>query len=398
MEKQLLSALVHDRKAYDKLRCIIDEADVLSDQATIVYENVCHYYEQDTSAAFVDKEWLKSRLMRKHERHAQLFEGAVNDLNPVSTENIMEEFIALRRARVGEQLAAALIAGKDKDISRLRHLYDQVEIIEETGEDSKAFIDCDIDELLEVVRPENMMPMYPKELNERIGGGLPIGGHMILFGPPESGKTALAINTASGMANAKRRVLYVGNEDPMQFIIMRVISRLSGISRLQYAANVDSKAEAIRLARERGYGNIIFKPMAPGTISDVREAILEYGPDAVVLDQLTNLALKGLSKTEKFEELAYRARMLFKEAGVAGISVCQAGDSAVDKLVLDQSDVYYSNTGIPAQCDIMVGIGNNPEYNAMNRRMLSLPKSKFSGNHEPFPVNIDTALSRIVGV
>lgn len=109
MERQILSALVHKREVYDKLRGIIDETDVLSDQAAIVYESICHFYEKDKAGVqAVDTDWLKSRLCRKHERHAQLFADAVDALNPVSTENIMEEFIELRRARLGEQLAAAL--------------------------------------------------------------------------------------------------------------------------------------------------------------------------------------------------------------------------------------------------------------------------------------------------
>lgn len=399
MERQILSALVHKREVYDKLRGIIDETDVLSDQAAIVYESICHFYEKDKAGVqAVDTDWLKSRLCRKHERHAQLFADAVDALNPVSTENIMEEFIELRRARLGEQLAAALIAGREKEVTRLRDLYDRVHLMDEDSEDSKTFIDTDLDELLEIMKPENMVPIYPQVLNEHIGGGIPKGGHMIVFGPPESGKTALSVNISCGMLNEGRKLLYEGNEDPAQLILMRMVSRLSGYSRLQYAANVDTKQDAMRLARERGYPNLIFRSLAPGTLSNIREDIMEYHPDCVIIDQLTNLAYKGLGKVEKFEELAYRFRMMAKEFGVAGISVCQAGDSAVDKLVLEQSDVYYSNTGIPAQCDIMVGIGNNQEYNAMNRRMLSLPKSKFSGNHEPFPVSIDPALSRIVGV
>ena len=179
---------------------------------------------------------------------------------------------------------------------------------------------------------------------------------------------------------------------------MRFISRLSGISRLAYAANADVKARAMSIARDNGYRNLIFKPMAPGSLSAVRQCILEYEPDVVVIDQLTNLSLPNYSKTEKYEELAYRFRMLVKEMGIAGVSVCQAGESAAGKLLLEKEDVYYSNTGIPAQCDIMVGIGCNQEYEQMGRRMLSLPKSKFSGDKEPVPVSIEPQLSKIMGV
>ena len=191
MEKQILAALVHDRAAYTKLKGLLEEADVLSDQATYVFQAIDHYYETDNEVATVDKDWLKSKLAREHARHAQLFEDAVDALEPVSTDNIVQEFIELRRAVIGEQLADALIKGKTKEINRLRELYDAVEVIEEDKEDQEqVYIDTDLDDLLTIVAPENMIPIYPRELNERIGGGLPKeGGHMVLFGPPDSGKS-----------------------------------------------------------------------------------------------------------------------------------------------------------------------------------------------------------------
>ena len=83
---------------------------------------------------------------------------------------------------------------------------------------------------------------------------------------------------------------------------------------------------------------------------------------------------------------------------VLAISVTQAGDSADNKAVLDMGDVDYSNTGIPAQADVMIGVGVTAELEAENRRMFSLPKNKISGDHSSFPVNVLPHLSRVTSL
>ena len=77
------------------------------------------------------------------------------------------------------------------------------------------------------------------------------------------------------------------------------------------------------------------------------------------------------------------------------ITVTQAGDSASGKSILDMGDVDSSNTGIPAQADVMVGIGMSDEDEANGRRVISLPKNKPGGNHGTFPVLVDPTKSRI---
>ena len=61
-------------------------------------------------------------------------------------------------------------------------------------------------------------------------------------------------------------------------------------------------------------------------------------------------------------------------------------------------DVDFSNTGIPAQADVMVGIGMDASLEAEGLRTISLPKNKVSGIHDNFPVRITPQLSRITSV
>jgi hypothetical protein len=77
------------------------------------------------------------------------------------------------------------------------------------------------------------------------------------------------------------------------------------------------------------------------------------------------------------------------------VSVTQAGDSADRKNVLDIGDVDFSNTGIPAQADVMIGLGANDQLKQRGEICISLPKNKVSGRHEYFTVLAQPSLSKV---
>ncbi len=116
----------------------------------------------------------------------------------------------------------------------------------------------------------------------------------------------------------------------------------------------------------------------------------------LVVDQLRNLRMREDNYVQKLEKAAAAVRQIGKKYDCLVLSATQAGDSATDKPVLDMGDVDSSNTGIPAQADVMVGISATPSDFEIDRRTISLPKNKRSGNHTPFGVKLDTAHSRII--
>jgi hypothetical protein len=98
----------------------------------------------------------------------------------------------------------------------------------------------------------------------------------------------------------------------------------------------------------------------------------------------------------KLEEAATQARTWAKKYSCVVVSVTQAGDSASGKAVLDLGDVDYSNTGIPAQADVMIGIGASEAQRNAGEVMISLPKNKVSGCHEWFACTTEPHLSKIL--
>ena len=60
--------------------------------------------------------------------------------------------------------------------------------------------------------------------------------------------------------------------------------------------------------------------------------------------------------------------------------------------------IVTHNTGMQAHCDIMLGIGMDENYKQMNRRMISIPKNKISGNHTSMHVAVNPLLSKVVSI
>ena len=207
--------------------------------------------------------------------------------------------------------------------------------------------------------------------------------------------SAFVINASCGFARQEKGVLYVINEDRPQDIILRHISNLSGMNKHEIR---ESPKRAQDLAYVRGWGNVIVASMAPGSPDDVRRLIEKHDPACVIADQLRNFKVRAENRTNQLEMAATEMRNIAKEADVVMLSVTQAGDSASNKLVLEQGDVDSSNTGIPAQADVMVGIGMDATTEAEGVRIVSLPKNKVGGIHDSFPVRINPQLSRYISV
>lgn len=202
----------------------------------------------------------------------------------------------------------------------------------------------------------------------------------------------LTIEMMAGFLDQGLKVLYVGNEDPIDDINMRVVNRLSGMTKLE-VLNAPGKAD--RLIREAGYENLMLYSAAPGTPREITSLIEEHKPHILVLDQLRNLNMNHDNFVLALEKAATQARQWAKRYSCVVVSVTQAGDSAAGKNTLDLGDVDFSNTGIPAQADALIGIGASDQLKARGEVCLSLPKNKISGRHEFFNVLTQPQLSKL---
>jgi KaiC/GvpD/RAD55 family RecA-like ATPase len=395
--KRILSALLKSRDAYERVGHLLGSD--LGPQEVIILEAIKQYYERDPSATIVDPVLVAETIARTlpNPKHQTTFRNLVSGLwdSDVSAANVVADFIEVRRAAAGSKLATALAAGKPVvEVEPLLRDYSEwaskteLEELEVTVSVAKSIKDI----LAERRQAGGLIRVVPQALNDRLGGGLLRGHHLIVFARPETGKTLILINMASGFAKQGLKVLYCGNEDPLADLQTRMVCRMADMTRAEVEENQD---EADARAFANGYGNVVFAELTPGTLQEIERLCEEHKPDVVIVDQLRNLNVGEDNFVRALEKAASGVRTIGKRQNCLLVSATQAGDSASGKSVLDMGDVDSSNTGIPAQCDVLLGAGMSGEDEARGIRVFSLCKNKPGNNHDYFPVSVEPAKSKV---
>lgn len=406
MEKELIACSLNSVQDY---RLILEYLDTkgnnFSKEFKYIISKIGDYYNRDKSADHVSASIIKA-IMEGEARNDKILSRLSGFLDEAvassaSLPNVRAAILAAKRQEVADKLSMLLVSGEtggekvQELIAKLSEL-DSDSIVEDGIKEEEVYQNVDLVSLMhKEYDSDNLIKIYPESVNRRLDGGAKKGHHITVFARPESGKTAFVINAACGFARQDKRVLYVINEDRAEDIIIRTVSNLSGMDKHTIR---DNPEEASAIARQNGWDNIIVVNLSPGSPNKIRYLIKKYNPDCVIIDQLRNIEVGADSRVNQLEKAATSIRNIGKELNVLMLSVTQAGDSGENKLVLEKGDVDFSNTGIPAQCDVLIGIGMNKEYEAQGLRVISLSKNKIGGNHENFPVKINTQVSRYISV
>lgn len=402
MELPLLAASLRSRQDFDLIKSYIDmRASTYSKRFQIVMKKVGEYYQRDPDAQHVDHTVLLAQIAEsiRNDKHVQQFTELVAEslVSNGSEVNVKAVILLAKQQEVGDSLAQALAMDStqskvDDLLSELQGLRQLTSLDQLAEEGLEVFHDIDLEDLIiREFNPEQLIKVYPESLNDKLDGGVRKEHHIIAFGPVEIGKSLITINASCGFARQNKKGLYFINEDRPQDIIMRMVSNLSGLTKYQVLQN-PHRAKA--LANEHGFQNIVVVSCAPGTPAQVEQYIDEYEPEWIVADQLRNFKVKAENRTNQLEMAATSFRTIGKKKSVLVWSVTQGADSCRNKLQMDTGDVDSSNVGIPAQADVLLGIGADETMLAENTRMLSLPKNKISGNHDFFPIRVNPQLSR----
>jgi archaellum biogenesis ATPase FlaH len=393
--EQIVSAIIADRAAYDRLAGRLDPSD-FDEFGKLVVKAAHDYYARDPGAGSVELAVLDSALRRAipNPKQADNVAHYLRDLpHAGSPANIADEYRLLRRYNVGLSLAAELASGGEQEgIDGLLEKYRELGVEQENDQDKLT-----LEELMETVGEGNQIPVLPSRLNVELDGGVLRGHSIVIYGRPESGKTAFAVNMCAGFLQSGLRVLYTGNEEPLRDLQLRFISRLSGVGLSEIKADPEVLRAAVLSDEARPYEGLLAKHLSTGKVAEVESIVRRKAPDVLVIDQIKNLTVPGVTnRADCLDQVAGAVRRIGIAYNLVTVMVTQAGDSADGSLMLEQGDVEWSNTGVPGAADLMIGVGVNREYDQQNKRMISLPKNKISGKHPSFNVWTDFAHSKIL--
>lgn len=385
-DAKLISAALKDRAAWDKVAPHIVKDD-FSPQGAFWHDIVREWYSRDKGAQSIDKDLIVAQGKKRigNPKHEAALLGFMNDLpDAPSPDNVAQIVLELKRHNVGMELASA-IAGQDtKKMPGLLKQFAELQAVTELKTRAVWEDAVEWSQLDEVVGAKNRIPLAPKLLNSRTNGGALPGHHILIFGRPEVGKSTFTLNMARGFLHSGQRVLYVGNEDNINVLKRRMRCRLTMMTEAQIAANPEA-ANKLAFERETENGGALFmRHLHRGKGLDLDQAVEEFEPTVLVLDQIRNMeGAAGEKMTQKLEQVAVEHRHRLAMYGLVGVSVTQAGDKTQrhgeePPKWLTMSDVDSSRTGLPAQADLMLGIGADSEMMARNQRAVSICKNKLS--------------------
>lgn len=389
-ENKLISTICSSREAYAKLQPVVDQS-TFSDFGKLIYKEVVQYYETDSSIDHVDIDLIKVRAIELKPKQEGLIQDYFASLpEPSSADNILRLYADQHKTKLRDELIIALGSGNDRRVADLVDQYMTFKIEEKSGEE--IYNSVPVEELEVHFTGKNLLPIYPTALCDALGGGVPRQSQLCIFARPDVGKSTVAINAAVGAAERGFKVLYIGNEDPSAKMLFRILTRFTRMPEQEIRRN---PKVAYETARRNGYENIYFVAMHPGNGAELRKWIEKLQPDMVVIDQIRNMNFKPESMTINLEQGVITTRNLAKEFNLVMVVITQAGNSAANKTQLNMEDVEWSNTGVAAQMDLMIGVGQNEQMKESGLVMLSFPKNKLSAPIRPILANIDYSTNRL---
>lgn len=398
METKILGAAMASRATYDLICEHLTDKDY-SREYQLMKRMVADYYARDEKATFVDHELLIAQMeaATANKKHQERFSTYLREahVHGVSSANVDNLILSGKMEALMSKIALAAVNKTDPseymaEWQRLKG----IESLSELNVKGVEMLDaCSFSEVFSKRKEgTDLLKVYPLILNQFFKGGVGPGHHIVTFARPEMGKTAFNITIACGFAVQGAFGIYFLNEDRLEDVYARAVSCITGAPDDVITQDI-AKWEA--LAMKRGLGNILFVSLSPGTPQDI-ESFIEQYPNVkwCVVDQLRNLNMKESNKVLQLEYATSAIRNIGKKHGVVMVSTTQAGDSAEGKRLLDMGDIDFSNTGVPAQADILLGIGGTREDTDKNERWISICKNKRGGGHATVPLVIQTHISR----
>lgn len=411
LDAQLLAAAIKSRASFEAFEPHFTEED-FTPISKFWFSLVKEWYGTDRQAQSIDRSLLAEQGKRRitNSKHEEALLGFIRELpEPPSADNVVRVALELKRHNAEMELGAALGAGDRKKSKRLLSIVASLQEATDLSFGQARRTEwqdaVSVEQLFTRVGKENRIPIAPAVLNTKVDGGALPGHHIIIMGRPEAGKSLVSINMAYGFVKQKKRGLYAGNEDQIDILKSRMVSR---VTRMPFAEAEANREKAIRLYKQRGGEDyLVMSQLKHGTIEALAKKIEQDGPfDFIVLDQIRNVSAGSEADgkmTTRLEAVGREMRDLLLDYGLIGISVTQANDrteraNQEPPIWLGMGDMDSSRTGLPGTADLIVGVGVNRELKERNQRALSLPKNKLSSApdaHEGVIVEVEPAISRV---
>lgn len=355
----------------------------------IIWEGIEHFYVVDKRVDKVDITLLRAQLVLQYPKTEKMIDLWFRELPEVSGDNVMEYLQKYKESIIMEEISIAAVS---KNKNKILQLVDTFPVLSTTDKtEYSVYEDNDLSDFISRFKRENLIKLLPaKPFDIALDGGIPRGTctNILVFARVESGKTAFAINSAFGFCRQGLRVMYIGNEDSAERLLLRFASRFASTTDDMWPKSriLQDTPGVIAKARTRGWQNLKLVALSPGTVADLWK-LAEQKIDVMIVDQIRKILSPG-EKEESANIAAASAalRDIGKKYNLITMPVTQANDRMYR--ILGMSDIYMSKVAVPGDYDLMLGIGMDEDYKTKNWRTINICKNKLGGGHSSFDVKI----------
>lgn len=378
-----------DRGAYITAAALNQDA-TLSDRGKAFWAVLQEHYEADPTLSRAHVDLLRTQLEQRYPRHEAIV-AVLDNLDPSPPiENLQEVLITTRRQSLARDMSVALM---EESYGTFEELLSEWRGVDDLLYENQSKIGTEPSDLLAVVESGNRIPIGPPHLCEVIRGGMLPGHNALIFGRPEIGKSALAINCARYALEAGFRVGIWENEDPLVTTQLRTVQAICNATESQIRVNGGRYRPLLERA---GYFDRLFFYESPdGSVAEIESWVERENLDLVIINQMVNLRTNADNRVLELSNIARGQRALAKRQSCAVIGVAQAGESAEGRSAIRLADLEWSNTGVQATLDLMMGIGAREEQIDVGQRTLHLCKNKLGGTHDILLLDFDREKSRV---
>jgi len=211
-----------------------------------------------------------------------------------------------------------------------------------------------------------------------IVGTIPIKSLGGVFGFVNASKTSFCIaagyNFAEQFTNPTDTLVYAGNEEPAERILLRFTQTATGMSSDGLMDNPDKADELLHdsaMKQIMVYDSVI-------NIDQVEYLLQKHTPRILIIDQGTKVAIKSEEKDVVQKQHLYNIYRTFATKYNTSILTVSQGDAnSANKKWLELKDMYSSKVAIQGELDYAFGIGFIEDDKSKERlRYINISKNK----------------------
>jgi hypothetical protein len=391
MEHALLKSLL-DKEFYDETRGNRCPEKIFSRdmrKVKAVIDKAMDTYQRDLSLEevkalfYADNPTLTTSQKQAYDLQFHKIKSAEQLGSDVATEVLSNMF----RQVVGEEVANLgfqYVNGEQNSMEPLRNILEQYQD-DFTPSIRINYVDNSIDHLIHAASNSTKWQFNVHSLHTSVQG-LDSGMLFVIGARSNVGKSSFHASICAapnGWAHQGAKIIVLCNEEKPERVASRYMTAATGMTMAQIVAN---KTQAHRLY-DPIKDNIKFIDATGKGMPWAESVIKSIKPDIVVLDIGSKFAEDGAASNnhETLKANAIYARNIGKMYGCLVVYCTQLSAEAEGKVILSQSMIEGSKTGLAGESDLMILIARNPPLQDQTDddglRYLNITKNKITGVH-----------------